>query len=757
MTKTIKKTIAFLSAFVMATAMLLNFPSGFFSNIDWKLTASAAEGDVAINDENFPDETFRKYVQSFDTVGNDNILSAEEIAAVTSINVSSKEISDLKGIEYFTALETLDCGANMLTSLDVSKNTALTYLDCCGNQLTSLDVSKNTELTKLYCYSNQLTSLDVSKNTALKTLYCADNSLTSLDLSQNTELKDLYCNSNSLTSLDVSGCTALETLYCSSNQLTSLDLSQNTELKDLDCSYNSLTSLDVSGCTALTYLMCYSNQLTSLDVSGCTALETLYCSSNQLTSLDLSQNTELKDLDCSYNSLTSLDVSGCTALTYLMCYSNQLTSLDVSGCTALIELYCSGNSLTSLDLSGGTAPETLDCSGNPLIAVNTSDIIWDFNASPLLPFTEKTAVICLADYGIKEDMVSDLTGGTIENGYLKVTGDKATYTYDIDGDLGENTISCTINVSGIVISKENFPDETFRAYVQTLDTVGNDNILSAEEIAAVTSIDVSYMGISDLKGIEYFTALETLYCSSNSLESLDVSKNTALIELYCSDNPLIAVNAASSISNFDASSLSSFTAKSPVIRLADYGIKEDMVSDLQGGEIKYGCLFVSDTATYTYDIDGDLGENAISCTIKAGGIEINKTNFPDANFLAYVKSFDTDNNNILSGTEIAAVTSIDVSDMGISDLKGIEYFTALETLYCSSNSLESLDVSENTALTELTCRNNSLTSLDVSQNTALESLYCNNNQLTSLDVSQNTALIYLNCMDNSLTTLDVSQ
>ena len=42
MTKTVKKSVAFLSAAVMFMAMLLYFPGGTFSNIDWGLKASAA-------------------------------------------------------------------------------------------------------------------------------------------------------------------------------------------------------------------------------------------------------------------------------------------------------------------------------------------------------------------------------------------------------------------------------------------------------------------------------------------------------------------------------------------------------------------------------------------------------------------------------------------------------------------------------------------------------------------------------------------
>ena len=213
---------------------------------------------VAIDDTNFPDADFCSFVASSFDEDNDNYLSDTEINAVESINCADKGISDLTGISHFTALETLNCFDNQLTSLDVSKNTALIYLDCYGNQLTSLDVSKNTALTYLDCGRNQLTSLDVSKDTALTELDCRSNQLTKLDVSKNT---------------------ALTTLYCWDNQLTKLDVSKNTALTDLACYNNQLTSLDVSKNTALTYLDCDNNQLTSLDISN-TNTDNLTCRDN---------------------------------------------------------------------------------------------------------------------------------------------------------------------------------------------------------------------------------------------------------------------------------------------------------------------------------------------------------------------------------------------------------------------------------------------------------------------------------------------
>ena len=213
---------------------------------------------VAIDNTNFPDANFRTIVEDFDT-NNDSSLSDTEIAAVEAIDCYDKGISNLKGIEYFTALRLLSCYRNQLTTLDVDKNTALEELYCYSNQLTKLDVSKNTALTELGCSSNQLTALDVSKNTALTELSCDHNQLTMLDVSKNTALTYLNCDGNKLTMLDVSKNTALTYLSCWNNQLTKLDVSKNTALTELRSNNNQLTSLDISNTNIMYELYCDDN------------------------------------------------------------------------------------------------------------------------------------------------------------------------------------------------------------------------------------------------------------------------------------------------------------------------------------------------------------------------------------------------------------------------------------------------------------------------------------------------------------------
>ena len=130
--------------------------------------------------------------------------------------------------------------------------------------------------------------------------------------------------------------------------------------------------------------------------------------------------------------------------------------------------------------------------------------------------------------------------------------------------------------------------------------------------------------------------------------------------------------------------------------------------------------------------------------------------FEDEIFKAYcVKSFDTNGDGEISYAEARVVSLISCNRMSISSLEGIQYFTSLKELWCGSNQLTALDVSNNTALTVLWCDSNQLTTLGVRKNGALNRLYCGYNQLTALDVSGCTALTDLACYSNQLTSLDV--
>ncbi len=136
---------------------------------------------ITIPDENFLNALIEEGVDA----NEDGRISNKEAEEIIDLDVNSKMISDMTGIEAFINLITLDCGENQLTRLDISNNTALTTLQCGYNQITNLDVSNNIDLWRLSCMDNQLTSLDISNNTAILELHLSKNQLSSLDISSN--------------------------------------------------------------------------------------------------------------------------------------------------------------------------------------------------------------------------------------------------------------------------------------------------------------------------------------------------------------------------------------------------------------------------------------------------------------------------------------------------------------------------------------------------------------------------------------------
>lgn len=166
------------------------------------------ETSLPINEDNFPDDSFRNYIKTHKAGGRD-VLTVEERSKVETIEVEGKNISRLEGIEAFPNLKVLNCG---------------------NNSIQKLDLRQNPKLETLKCNKNQLTQLNLNNMSALKELNCANNQLTQLNLKNMISLKELRCQNNQLTALDVSSSPDLTTLVLKNNHLTSLNLDNNPNL-----------------------------------------------------------------------------------------------------------------------------------------------------------------------------------------------------------------------------------------------------------------------------------------------------------------------------------------------------------------------------------------------------------------------------------------------------------------------------------------------------------------------------------------------
>lgn len=365
-----------------------------------------ASGSILINESNFPDANFRKWIVAnvpgvtVDASGVCSI-SKDDAKKVEYIDVSDENIASLSGVGKFPNVITLICDRNLLTKLDVSALKELVNLSCVQNKLTALTLGSTKKLVTLYCGGNSLKSLSLSKNTAITSLYAQNNALTSIDVSPCTALLNLDVSSNKLKKLDVSKNTKLEQLQCYKNEITALDASKNTALWNLEVGYNALTALDVTKNTKLQNLSCQSNGLKTLDVTKNTALVYLDVNSNELSALDVTKNTKLTELELENNSVKTLDVTKCTALVRLNACGNLLTALDVTKNTKLDMLALYDNQIKSLDVTKNTALTELNVGTNRLTALNVSkntkltDLNCSDNAIKTLDLSANTKLTAL--------------------------------------------------------------------------------------------------------------------------------------------------------------------------------------------------------------------------------------------------------------------------------------------------------------------------------------------------------------------------
>lgn len=251
MNKMLKKNISALLAFIMALTCLTGF------------TLVNAQDGVEINAANFPDEAFRSYVLSmYDTEETSpGVLTPEEISPVKTMFLTGmSDIADLKGIEYFTSLESLYAQFLAIEQADFSALSNLKRLIINGNELLrTLDVSANQNLETLICWGC-ISLEDLAVPASLTELQCQLCALSRLDVSQCAQLKTLRCYDNQISYLDLSNNTLLETLMCNNNRLSSLDLSANTLLTDL-------TDQDV-GAQTVSVAAAASGKTISVPVSG---------------------------------------------------------------------------------------------------------------------------------------------------------------------------------------------------------------------------------------------------------------------------------------------------------------------------------------------------------------------------------------------------------------------------------------------------------------------------------------------------------
>ncbi len=152
-----------------------------------------------------PDDNFEQYLidMGFDSGPLDNFVLTSNINSLLEIFIMNSNISDLTGIEDFTALEHLQIDNNNITNLDISQLSKLRTLVANNNNISNLDISKNLLLENIFLDNNFLNDLDISKNLLLANISFINNNISSLDFTNHKDLSIVKLDDNNLNTLDL--------------------------------------------------------------------------------------------------------------------------------------------------------------------------------------------------------------------------------------------------------------------------------------------------------------------------------------------------------------------------------------------------------------------------------------------------------------------------------------------------------------------------------------------------------------------------
>ena len=543
---------------------------------------------------------------------------------------------------------------------------------------------------------------------------------------------------------------------------------------------------NISGVTSLTLNYLGIKKLDGIE--DFLALEKLefYGQDPLLTSVNLSANINLKHVDIEgFPNLASLDLTGLTNIETLVLYKGAFTSLDFSGLTGLEILnVLNMDQLISLNIQNGAN-------------INIHNISIKRNPN----------LFCIkADSNVPAKGLSAWTGRVdSQNVFDDSCAQRVTYVPD-----------------------DNF--ETFLEANSMGNGITNDDKVFTNNINAVTNLNISSLSISDLTGIEDFAALIELNATMNTISSINVSQNTTLEKLILNNNTLTSIDVSqnttlkqlwvrqNNLKFIDVSkntNLEWFICSRNTIENLDLstntllGFIEIHTNDLHTLNLKnvspaslsfdaqlnsnLACIEVDNPTTWTTVFSSQI-DNTASFSSNCSYPE---TSVPDAAFENYLETHDRNGNTVSLGDvtsmgngtandgkvythRINTVKLLDVSNVGLSVLTGLEDFRDLETFgaFGGNSGLTSADFSNNIKLKRITFTFNSaatnvifgnlpdvtwvqlgynnISNIDISGLTKLEHFNALGDKLTSLVTSNNPDLKILSLAGSQLTSIDVS-
>ena len=684
-----------------------------------------------------------------------------------TLNASNNALTSLT-LPTTASLQTLVCNNNNLASLNVNNSINLSSFNCNNNNLNVLDVSANISLTTLSCGNNNLTSLNTLTNSLLTSLDCSYNQITSLDTLTTNTLTSFICSSNLLTELDLSSFSNLSKLYCNNNLLTSLNL-KNGNSNTL--AYNTFTAKNNANLNAI----CVDDALVSAG-SLSNGIDTHmnfteYCSfvpvnSNTITgtvSFDFNNDgcdaADTKSVNTRINS-TSTNVSASAFSATDGTYTIYINDTNVN--TALIPNFPSFFTATpttqTTNFTGSGNTETIDFCITANSQVNDVTV-YSFTTSESRPgFNTQLRIF------YKNNGSTIIPSGTVT---LNFNENQETFNNaSITPDTQTNS-SLTWNYTNLQPFQESYIDVhfTINTPVDATNPVnGGDTISYTTTITPLTgdatSTDNTHI-FSDII-VNAYDPNDVVCFEGDKISTAQVPNDLTYRVRFQNTGTASAINiVVKDIIDTDldmatfqpiAASHSYRTAITNTNKV-EFIFENIQLADSTSNEpASHGWLFykikpksnavIGDNFDTTANIYFDYNAPVITNTYNTA--VSTETTISDNNFEMALINAGLDKgipDNKVFTNNVNVISNLDISNKNISDLTGLEDFTALTTLNVSNNLLTNLDVSAHTLLTSLDIQSNPLTALNVKNgNNTLFTLFnaINNPNLTCIEVDNAT-------------------
>ena len=230
----------------------------------------------------------------------------------------------------------------------------------------------------------------------------------------------------------------------------------------------------------------------------------------------------------------------------------------------------------------------------------------------------------------------------------------------------------------------NFPDANLAAVVRTKLGLAADANIPQTSLAEMTTLNTAFnVGVTDLTGLEYATALTELTLSRNQITDITpLSGLTTLTLLYLDDNQIEGITPLSNLTNLETLGLRG----SPILNFTP-------LSNLT----KLRNLELTDTGFSNSDI------SILSPLTSINGLLLSRNEISNTSSLATVLSGMMDLNDLkLASNQISDLApfrrltnlpnlqGLDLSRNQISDIDPLKHFTTLQLLYLDNNRITNI-------------------------------------------------------------------